>query len=332
MDSLVRVLASQAISGPGEDAESSRFIALWVAAEEPFVEAVTETYSKDPTLRAFEEASASGDVTPIIELAENRPPETIVDILHKLKERNWVNFAKGLLEGLAERLPPSRVPALASLLPPSSDDGWFPAEGRIFVGAFARVRPIFDVCQLADLMMRAGATGYAATLVRVVRDERSLAEIAGLLVSLHKRGHGWKVGNTWNSDDVWPASPSAVLLLIREFLSLGCPEGVSTLVARYGSGHSSKHRWDLYQLLGEKEMWDIREGLIQSLVELVAEREVAEFVTIAASAGDEELSSRVIRDLVSFRSWGNASNFIQLLPPELEAIATESRKRVEGGP
>ncbi len=332
LDSLVRVLASQAINSPGEDAESSRFITLWTAAEEPFLEAASETYLRDPIDRAFEEASASGDVTPIVVLAEKRPPETIVDILNKLKERSWVNFAKGLLEGLAERLEPSRVPALASLLPSLSGDGWFPADGGIFVGAFARVRSIFDVCHLADLMMRAGATGYAAILVRIVRDERPLAEIAELFVSLHKGGHGWKVGNTWNSDDVWPDSPNTVLLLIQEFLSLGCPEGVPILVARFGSGHSSKHRWDLYQLLGEKAMWDVREGMIQSLVEVVTEREVAEFVSIAASAGDEELSSRVIRGLVSFRSWGRASHFIQFLPPELEAIASESRKRGKGSP
>lgn len=331
LDSIVRVLASQAINSPGEDSESSRFIALWTAAEEPFVEAVTEIYSRDPVGRAFEEASALGDVTPVVDLAEKQPPEFIVDILGKLKERAWVNFANGLLEGLAERLDSSRVPALASLLPTSSDDGWFPAEGGIFVGAFARVRPIVDVCHLADLMMRAGATSYAATLVRVVRDERPLTEMAELFVSLHKGGHGWKVGNTWNSDDVWPDSPGAVLLLIREFLSLGCPEGVPILVARYGSGHSSKHRWDLYQLLGEEAMWEVREGMIQSLVEVVTEREVAEFVSIAASAGDEELSARVIRGLVSSRSWGRASHFIQILPPELEAIATESRKRGKGG-
>ncbi|MFF0538284.1 hypothetical protein ACWDF1_14665 [Streptomyces coelicoflavus] len=300
--------------------ESSRFVALWTAAEEPFAEAVNETYPRDPMDQAFEEASALGDVAPIVELALQRPPDFVVAVLDKLNERSWTKFAKGLLVGLGERLEPPRVPALASLLRPTDD--WLPSDGSIFVGAFAKVRAIREVCQVVDLMMRAGDARYASIMVKTVREERPLAEVAALFVELHKGGHGWTVGNTWNSDQVWPESPDILLLLIEEFRSLGYPQGVPDLVARYGSGHSGMHRWQLYRLLGDERMADVQEGLIRSLIEHVPEREVVDFVSAAMSDGHKDLALKVITGLVSFRK---STPLIHFLPPELAAAVKESR-------
>ncbi|MER5412573.1 hypothetical protein [Streptomyces virginiae] len=326
LDSLVRVLANQAVVDLEEDVESLRFVALWTAAEQPFSNDPIEIYSADPVDRAFEEASATGRIFPIVELAMRRPPHAIIEMLDKLSGRGWGKFATDLLEELAGCLEVSRVPALASLLPPSFD-AWAQSDASTFLEAFARRRSVGDVCELTDLLMRAGAKTHAGYIVKVVRDERDLFDTAKLFVVLHKGGYGWSVGGTWNLDDVWPNSLEDVLGLIAEFRALGCPEAVLTLLTRYGSGHSASHRWNLYQLLLEREMQDVAEMMAQSLMNAVSEREVAEFVSISASAGEGELASRVIKGVVSVRSRNSSSHFIQFLPAELVAIANEDRKR-----
>ncbi|MFG2215784.1 hypothetical protein ACGFN1_13040 [Streptomyces sp. NPDC048685] len=321
LDSLVRVLASAGVHVPGEAEESSRFIDLWTAAEEPFKEQETPRYSRDPVDRAFEEASASGHVAPILELSLNSPPVFVVEVLEKLAARNWGNFTNELLRGLADNLDSSRIPALSALLPISKNSR--PSSRPILLKRFGESRPISDVCHLAILARQAGAGWDAKTLIATVREKRSLADAAQLFVALYKAGHDWEVTPSCAASEVWPNSPEDFLRLVHEFHSLDCSEAVPTLVARYGWGHGSIFRWDLYSRLSEQDIWDTRKVLIQALMEKVPEGEVAEFVSIAASRGDFELSSRIVRGVIFCRS--DSSYFIRNIPPELEAIASEAQ-------
>ncbi|WP_416519933.1 hypothetical protein [Streptomyces achromogenes] len=319
LDSLVRVLASRAVHVPDENDESQRFLALWMATEEPFGEETLESYSADPVDRAFEKAGASGDVTPIIELAIKRPPAFVIETVERLKKRKWTNFANGLIEGLADRLEPSRIPAITALFPRDV----FPSDVDTLLQRFSRVRAVPDVSRLAILFIRAGVKRDAVTLIDVVQRERPLRHTCELYVSLRRGGCDWQVGNNWNTPTAWPETTDVLLQMIREFHSLGYPEGVPVLVARYGKGRSGINRWSLYEALTDAEMWDAREALVTALIEVVSEREVAEFVSHADSAGDRRLASKIVRCLAAVRSEKSSRHFKQWLSPELAALADE---------
>lgn len=317
LDTLVRVLADRAVHGPSADEESQRFLTLWTAAEEPFSEPGTEGRSTDPMNRAFEAASAMGEVTPIVELVANRPPEYVLKVVSELKARRWANFAVGLLEGLADRLDPGRLPALTALIPSNQ----VPSDRRTVLNRFAQVRSIAEVCHLATLFSRAGSVSEAAILIDVVRKERPIRHTCELFVGLHRNGHDWEAGSNWNSLEVWPASPVIIVEMVREFWALGHPECVPLLVTRYGKGHSGAHRWELYEVLGQAGMPDVRRDLVASLIEFVPVREVAEFVASAESAGKRDVAVKVIKGVMCSRSDPEVSYFIQALPPGLEESA-----------
>ncbi|WP_133305556.1 hypothetical protein [Streptomyces sp. AcE210] len=323
LDSLVRVLSALAIHKPDEVNEAERFISLWIEAEEPFAEAPHTPISQDPMDRAFELASSSGDATPIINLAISRPPQFTLEIINKLAERDWDRFTSALLDGLARRLDPERIPMLASLLSQKSDDYFALSDSTVLLRNFARYRGIEEICQLADLLMRAGSSRHAGNIVKVTREERPLAEMTQLLAALHSEGHGWSVGATWRSENVWPDSAEEALSVIRNFASLDYPEGIPDFLALYGSGHSSQNRWDLYQLLEGHGMQETQEEMVKQLAKSVEAREVAEFIRICDSEGDNYLPLKMVKDFIVSHKSQSPTLFVGYLPESLRPHDSE---------